>query len=181
MAVMRETDRGTATELEDTPVLAPAPAPQGETAWGVRIIAVATDQEVVRTAIRSLRQWTSDSGITFAHVADLPQAIRELSGSRWDAVLAFPGTDRPEESLAWWRDALRGAQGNPSLLAAVSQPSMGLVLRAERLGVLDLLTLPLRREDFLRAIERLRAPASESAMPLPEPHAEFAGPFTVVG
>ena len=58
---------------------------------------------------------------------------------------------------------------------------MGLVLRAERLGVFDLLTLPLVREDFLRAIERLHSAATETPLPLPEPHAEVAGPYALVG
>jgi DNA-binding NtrC family response regulator len=58
---------------------------------------------------------------------------------------------------------------------------MGLALRAERLGVLDMLTLPLVREDFLRAVERLRSAATETPLPLPEPHAEVAGPYALVG
>src|ERR1043166_2097895 len=184
--------RNTAQQAPPPPPPAPPPPPpllgsvapvatSEEAALGTRVLAVATDRAVVRTAIRSLRQWSSEADIAFTNVSDLPEAIRELSASRWDAVVAFPAGDRPEDALAWWRDALRGAQGNPALLAAINRPSMGLVLRAERLGVHDLLTLPLQREEFLRVIERLRSPATETAVPLPEPHAEFAGPFTLVG
>ena len=175
---MRNSARETVTALD------PDTAPDSErleASQPLRLIAVATDHAVVRTAIKSLRQWAGEAGITFTHVLDLPEAIRELSSTRWDAVMAFPAGDRPEEALEWWLDALRGAEGNPALFAAVSRPSMGLVIRAERLGVLELLTLPLRREDFLRILDRLRSPRAESAVELPEPHAEFAGPFTLVG
>jgi len=161
------------------PAARSAPARE-EKAEVLRVIAVATDRTVVGSAIPTLRQWASDAGVTFIYAPDLPQAVRELAANRWDVVLAFPG-DRPEEALAWWRDALRGAQGNPALIAAVGRPSMGLVLRAERLGVLDLLALPLVREDFLRAIERLRSASTETPLPLPEAHAEVAGPYALVG
>src|SRR6266567_3191824 len=49
------------------------------------------------------------------------------------------------------------------------------------LAVLDVLSLPLRREELVRALERLRSVASETAVPLPlvEPHA--VGPYALVG
>jgi len=54
------------------------------------------------------------------------------------------------------------------------------VLRAEKLGVLDVLSLPVRREDFLRALRRVR-PIAEAAVTLPvvEPHA--VGQYALVG
>jgi len=45
------------------------------------------------------------------------------------------------------------------LIVATHGPSMGLVLRAERLGVRDLLSLPLRRDEFLRAVRRMQSAA----------------------
>ena len=157
----------------------PAFAREGD-ATVLRVIAVATERAAVGSTIPTLQRWANEAGISFVSAPDLPQAVRELTTSRWDVVIAFPG-DRPEEALAWWRDALRGAPGNPALIAAVDRPSMGLALRAERLGVLDLLILPLRREDFLRAIGRQRSAATETPLPLPEPLAEVAGPYALVG
>src|SRR5213594_3188884 len=58
---------------------------------------------------------------------------------------------------------------------------MGLVLRTEKLGVLDLLSLPARREDLLRALERVRAVASEVPLPLPEAEPHAVGPYALVG
>src|SRR3989442_1458552 len=58
---------------------------------------------------------------------------------------------------------------------------MGLVLRAEKLGVLDLLPQPLRREDFLRALHRLRSAAGEVPVPLPEVAPHGIDPYVLVG
>src|SRR5262245_1610448 len=157
-----------------------SPVESQDDAERLRIAAVATEQTGVRAAIRSLRNWAGEAGVAFEYFPDLPQAVRELAASRWNAVLAFPG-DNPEESLGWWRDALRGAQGHPAPLAAVIRPSMGLVLRAERLGVLELLALPLQRGEFLRVIDRLRSPATETAISLPDPDPEITGPYMLVG
>ena len=54
--------------------------------------------------------------------------------------------EHPDDDLSWWVDTLRGATGSPRLIAVAQAPSMGLVLRAEKSGVLDLLSLPLRRD-----------------------------------
>src|SRR2546430_3857472 len=111
---------------------------------------------------------------------DLPRAVRQLSGQRWDVVLAVLG-EHPDDDLSWWVDTLRAATGSPRLIAVAQAPSMGLVLRAEKSGVLDVLALPLRREELVRALERVRSVVSETAVPLPlvEPHA--VGPYVLVG
>src|SRR2546426_10456176 len=67
------------------------------------------------------------------------------AAKRWDVVLALLG-EHADEDLAWWVDALRGATGSPRLVAVAQAPSMGLVLRAEKLGVLDVLALPRSEE-----------------------------------
>src|SRR6059058_6246020 len=91
------------------------------------------------------------------------------------------GPERPDEELAWWADALRAATGGPRLIAAAQTPSMGLALRAEKLGVLDVLALPLRRDDLNRALERLRSAASEASIPLPEVEHHAVGQYALVG
>src|SRR2546426_606721 len=117
--------------------------------------------------LQSLRQWGADAGLEVEAALDLPRAVRQLAAQPWDVVLAVLG-ERADDDVTWWVEALRGAAGSPQLLAAAHRPSMGLVLRAEKLGVLDLLPLPARREDFLRALQRVRAVATEVPLPLPE-------------
>src|SRR5207247_4331386 len=83
--------------------------------------------------------------------------------------------------LAWWADALRVAEGAPRLVALVQRPSMGLVLQAERLGVLDVVTVPVQRDQVVRIFERLRAAAAETAVPLPRIADEAVGRYALVG
>src|SRR2546429_4582987 len=146
----------------------PLPAvPRKEGAARLRILVVAGEGAGSAALLQSLRQWADDGRLEVDAAPDLPRAVRLLAGQRWDVVLAALG-ERPDEELAWWVDALRAATGGPRLIAAAQTPSMGLALRAEKLGVLDVLALPLRRDDLTRALERLRSAASEAAIPLPE-------------
>jgi DNA-binding NtrC family response regulator len=130
--------------------------------------------------LQSLRQWAGDLGVDLEWAADLPRATRLLADGRWDLVLAVLG-DRSDEELAWWVDALRGAPGGPRLIALADRPSMGLALRAEKLGVLDVLALPLRREALATALARVRSAATEVALPLPPPDTEAQGHYALVG
>src|ERR1051325_1748754 len=130
--------------------------------------------------LQSLRQWADDGRLDVDAAPDLPRAVRLLAGQQWDVVLAALG-ERPDEELSWWADALRAATGGPRLIAAAQTPSMGLALRAEKLGVLDVLALPLRRDDLIRALERLRSAVGEAAIPLPEGEHHVVGPYALVG
>jgi DNA-binding NtrC family response regulator len=89
--------------------------------------------------------------------------------------------DHADEDLVWWVDALRGATGSPRLVAVAQAPSMGLVLRAEKLGLVDLLSLPLRRDDLVHALRRVRAAAAEIPVPLPAVEHHAVGPYALVG
>jgi len=130
--------------------------------------------------LQSLRQWGADAGLEVEAALDLPRAVRQLAAQPWDVVLAVLG-ERADDDVTWWVEALRGAAGSPQLLAAAHRPSMGLVLRAEKLGVLDLLPLPARREDFLRALQRVRSATTEVAVRLPEAESHAVGPYALVG
>src|SRR2546426_9925217 len=66
-------------------------------------------------------------------------------------------------------------------VAVAQAPSMGLVLRAEKLGVLDLLSIPLRRDDLLQALRRVRAAAAEVPVALPAVEHHAVGPYALVG
>src|SRR3989440_1256173 len=158
----------------------PSAAPGKEALALLRILVVAGEGGSAGGLLQNLRQWADDGRLEVDTAPDLPRAVRQLAGQRWDVVLAVLG-EHPDDDLAWWVDTLRGATGSPRLIAAAQAPSMGLVLRAEKGGVLDVLSLPLRRDELVRALERLRSVASETAVPLPlvEPHA--VGPYALVG
>ncbi len=146
---------------------------------GVRVLAVGGESGP--GPLQSLRQWAEELGIDLEWAADLPRATRLLAGGRWDLVLAVLG-DRSDEELTWWVDALRAAHGGTRLIALADRPSMGLALRAEKLGVLDVLALPLKREALANALARVRSAATEVALPLPPADADAdAGHYALVG
>ena len=130
--------------------------------------------------LQSLRQWAADLGVELEWAADLPRATRLLAGGRWDLVLAVLG-ERSDEELTWWVDALRGAPGGPRLIALADRPSMGMALRAEKLGVLDVLALPLKRDALANALARVRSATTEVALPLPAVDTEAKGHYALVG
>ncbi|MGH7533819.1 MAG: sigma-54 interaction domain-containing protein [Gemmatimonadales bacterium] len=127
--------------------------------------------------LQPVRQWAADAAVQWEVVKDLPIAARRLAAEQWDAVVVV--LEDGEEDLAWWVDAIRGATGGPRLIALVDHPSMGLVLRAERLGVLELLPTPVQRDAFLAAIERLRTSIDE--VPIPLPSVAEGGQYALVG
>src|SRR5256886_2298012 len=156
----------------------PSAAPGKEALALLRILVVAGEGGSAGGLLQNLRQWADDGRLEVDTAPDLPRAVRQLAGQRWDVVLAVLG-EHPDDDLAWWVDTLRGATASPRLIAVAQAPSMGLVMRAEKAGLLDVLSLPLRRDELVRALERLRSVASETAVPLPlvEPHA--VGPYAL--
>src|SRR5437868_2554465 len=145
---------------------------------GHRVRLLLAGTEAPPAPLMTVRQWAADANLACEYAPDLPRAVRALTTSTWDAVVVVLG-ERAEDELAWWMDTLRSALGRPHLIAIADHPSMGLVLRAERLGVQELLPLPLHREAFTRAVTRLHAAADEVAIPLPA--AEAAGQYALVG
>ena len=155
------------------PSLAKAAAP-----GALHVLAVGGDP----AAIQTLCEWAVDLGTHFEHAPDLPRAARTLSAgtTHWDVVLAVLA-EQPEEELSWWVEALRTTPGSPRLIGLANRPSMGLVLRAEELGVVDLLSLPPRRDQFQNALSRVRAATTELPIPLPPVEAHAVGPYALVG
>jgi DNA-binding NtrC family response regulator len=159
----------------------PPPSPSRKKEDGQLRLLVVTGQEGgTGGVVQSVRQWAADAGLEIETASDLPRAVRELAAKRWDVVLAVLG-ERADEDLSWWVDALRGAAGSPRLVAAAQAPSMGLVLRAEKLGVLDVLSLPLRRDDVLQALRRVRASATEVPVRLATVEHHAVGTYALVG
>ncbi len=156
----------------------PTPARNGSQPLPLRVLAV---EEGARPGLPpAVKDWVRQAGAELECAPDLPHAAHRLSTGRWDAVITVLG-DQREDELATWMDTLRGADGAPRLIALAVQPSVGLALRAERLGVLELLALPPRREDLLRALQRVRAAEAETPVPLPTVRGEVVGPHVLVG
>src|SRR5438309_6435025 len=154
----------------------PSAVPSREALALLRILVVAGEGGSAGGVLQNLRQWADDGRLEIDTAPDLPRAVRHLSGQRWDVVLAVLG-EHPDDDLSWWVDTLRGATGSPRLIAVAQAPSMGLVLRAEKSGVLDVLALPLRRDE--RERDRCFADHGADPLPLVEPHA--VGPYALVG
>src|SRR3989475_7087363 len=161
------------------PPAAPPAAPRNEEWQVLRILAVGAEGGGSGGLLHSIRQWMEDSGAEIEAALDLPRAVRQLGARRWQVVVAVLG-DHADDDLAWWVGTLRGASAAPRLIAVAHGPSMGLVLRAEKLGVLDVLSLPVRRDDFLRALRRVRT-APEAAVTLPEVESHAVGQYALVG
>src|SRR2546428_7679605 len=124
-------------------------APHEEGPPVLRVVAVAT--EGAAGVFQNIKQWAAQADVEFESVPELPLAVRQLAAARWDIVLAVLG-EHADGDLAWWVDALRGAAGGPRLIVAARRPSLGLALRAERLGGVGLLPLSLRRGGFERGV-----------------------------
>lgn len=165
------------TSSEPQPVQETSVAPVALTARSGRLRILGVGGEAAPAS--HLRRWADELDVDFEWSPDVPQAVRLLAGEQWSAVLAVFG-ERQDEELAWWADTMRVANVTRHLIAVADRPSMGLALRAERLGVADLLTRPVRREAFQAAVRRV-ASQSESGSPLPvvQPHA--VGPYALVG
>src|SRR2546423_571289 len=158
----------------------PSAVPSREALALLRILVVAGEGGSAGGLLQNLRQWADDGRLEIDTAPDLPRAVRQLSGQRWDVVLAVLG-EHPDDDLSWWVDTLRGATGSPRLIAVAQAPSMGLVLRAEKSGVLDVLALPLRREELVRALERVRSVVGKAGAPPPLVARNGVGPYALVG
>jgi two-component system nitrogen regulation response regulator GlnG len=151
------------------------------TATGIRLLTVGAEgTESESAALALVREWAAAAGVHTDHAPDLPRAIRRLALDKWNLVFAAL-SDRSAEELAWWADVLRRSEGAPRLVALVQRPSMALAMQAQKLGVLDLLSLALRPEDFDRVLQGLRGTESERAIGLPHVDAEAVGSHALVG
>ncbi|HEV8410300.1 MAG TPA: sigma-54 factor interaction domain-containing protein, partial [Gemmatimonadaceae bacterium] len=147
----------------------------------LRILAVGSAQvPSSKSVITKLSKWSADSGVECVMAADLPVAVRVMIEQHCDIVFTVLG-DRPLDELQWWMATLRGAPSPSHLIALIERPSIGIVLQAERLGVNDLLSLPLRREDFDRVVHRVQTASDEHTIPLPPVQPDLPGAAAMVG
>jgi DNA-binding NtrC family response regulator len=151
------------------------PPPRAEQGPPLRVLVVGLDAG----PLRQVREWVAETGATIDWTPDPPRAARQLSEG-WDLLLVALG-ERPVEELEWWSEVLRGAPRRPRLIALAENPSMGLVLSAEKFGASDILSSPLRRDELLRGLRRLRIAAAERPVPLPPVEATPIGQLPLVG
>lgn len=144
----------------------------------LRVLAVAPEDQP--DVFAPVVEWALACGDVVEVAADLPRASRRLSSAPWDIVVIVVG-DHVAEELEWWVDALGSVAGAPRLVAFSREASMGLVLRAERLGVLDILALPPRREDIRTLLERQHMASVDEGIALPPVDATVSGSSRLVG
>jgi DNA-binding NtrC family response regulator len=124
-----------------TPPMAKSPASRA-----LRVLLVGLEP----AAVHSIQRWL-DGDAELATAADLSAALLRLRVQDWDVVVVMLGAD-PADDLGWWSKALGNRAVSTRLVALTRAPSIGLVVEATRLGVRDLLSVPLERDDFMRAI-----------------------------
>src|SRR3989442_2910893 len=88
----------------------PSAVPSREALALLRILVVAGEGGSAGGLLQNLRQWADDGRLEIDTAPDLPRAVRQLSGQRWDVVLAVLG-EHPDDDLSWWVDTLRAATG----------------------------------------------------------------------
>jgi DNA-binding NtrC family response regulator len=155
--------------------------PRAQPRMALRVLATGSNNaDGVADALDALRRWAREQGAVFEVAQDLARAARRLSEGAWDLAFAIL-TDRPEDELAWWIDSLRGLERPPRLVPVVDRPSMAFAMEAERLGVAEVLSLPLRRDDLTALLERQDDGTGEPAVPLPFVPAPSAGHAVLIG
>ncbi len=141
-----------------------APRLSGAPHARMRILGVLNPED--RETFRQFDAWLRTAGQDVEIAPDLAHATAYLASGRWDLVAIVAGSEDGDAQLAWWTEVLRSVEGTPRLVAFARQASMQLALDAERLGVLDVLPLPVRQQDARRLIQRLQATRDDVAIPL---------------
>jgi two-component system response regulator HydG len=132
------------------------------------------------TLVARVRQWLEEDSIALEAAPDLPRALRALIATPAHVVLAVLAADGPDD-LGAWSAAVSGLPGSPRLIALSARPSIGLVLEGERMGVLDVLALPLQRDALEVALRRATESSDGASIPLPDVHPHMVGEYALVG
>src|SRR5437763_12777425 len=82
-----------------------AATPRKEDVPRLRILVVAGEGGSAGGVMQNLRQWADDGQLEVDAAPDLPRAVRQLAGRRWDVVVAVLG-EHPDDDLSWWVDSL---------------------------------------------------------------------------
>ena len=139
--------------------------PPGFGGASVRLLVVGADP-----SLRSrLARWTGDAGAGLSTAPDLRAAAKRLEDEGpFDVVLGvLDGAAAEQEDLSPWTSALSRSDGSPRVLLATDRPSVRLALDAARSGIHELVNLPPRRDELLRALARARTARAGSATEIP--------------
>ncbi|MGH7567630.1 MAG: sigma 54-interacting transcriptional regulator [Gemmatimonadales bacterium] len=161
---------------DELPTVRPAGSvADAPSAKGYRVLAICPDA----APFRHLTRFVESNNGELTRAADQASALRLLSAGGWDLVVPVMD-EHPEEAVAWWAEVVQRAPGRPRLVALTRNATIGLALRAAQLGVLDVLSLPVQRDDFMQLLKRVRSAANEVALPLPEVEPVSVGPYQLV-
>ena len=165
-----------APALDGTSPTVLPPATNGARSSALRILGVSREEGHWRHAAR----WAASLDTTLERCTDPQRAARAVLSDRYEAVLVVLEHD-PEEEMAWWAEIVGRTGGRSRLIVATHRSSVFLSMRAAQLGVLEILPLPLSRDDLTRALGHFRLGGAEVAHPLPEVSAYSVGPYALVG
>ena len=138
-------------------------APPRTNGDAVRLLVVGAGPRV-RSALVRL---AGDAGAVVSTAPDLGEAAKRAAAEgAFEVVLGVLRGGGDEDPSAW-TNALGGKDGFPHVLLATPCPSVRLALDAARAGVRDLLPLPPRRDELLRALDRARTARTGGAAEIP--------------
>lgn len=158
--------------MEPTDRVEPAPASRTR-AMGVLLVGADTER------LRDLERYGEAERLRWTVVPDAPAALKMLTSQSWQLLVVELSSD-VDEQLDWWIELLRRAPRAPRLVVLAPQPTLGFVLRASHLGVLDVIALPLVRERVSEVLRRIRAAADEEPMELLDLDGVRVGPTQMV-
>ncbi len=146
-----------------------------------RVLGVLADGVADRLGVlRKVETWALDAGLHADSVSGSARARAKVTEGAWDLVFVMLG-ERPVTELANTLEAVHAGAGKPRVIALTERPSMETVIHAESLGVDDVLTLPLKREEVMRLFRRKSQPGEDSVVPLPPVNTDASGKFALVG
>ena len=147
----------------------------GRSTRTLRLLVMTPEPAVFRDLARHAEQF----GAVLEKAPDQASALQLLTTGGWDALLTTTGDD-PEYDLDGWRDLLDRLPVRPRLMGLVPAPSMDLMLRAAQAGGIEVLTLPVNRDQFRGALQRLTLALEETPLTLPETRPVVIGPYQLV-
>ena len=158
----------------------PTPPPGSGAPPAERVLGVLVDGAAdPRGSLRKLQHWATEAGAHADTVTGLAKARVKIGEGKWDLVFLVLG-DKPIAELSSSIEALRDLPSAPKVVAVTERPSMETVVHAERLGITDVLPMPLRREDVLRVLQG-GARDDDTVVPFPVVRTDLPGRFSLVG
>jgi two-component system response regulator HydG len=145
-----------------------------------RVLGVLADGVIDSAGVmRKIESWAADAGARADSVSGTARARARITETPWDLIFVMLG-EQPITELASSMDAVHSGPGTPRVIALTDRPSMETVIHAESLGVDDVLSLPLKREDVMRVLRRRHHASDDLVVPFPTVR-ETPGRFAMVG